>query len=255
MSPVYLIAGLIILLTALACYVFISQHLTKKRKQQQRVLNALQKRQQLFKHLIAGFPPGYLTTELNQYVYRSMLSNCEQLAKLAPKEDYDQQFQLYSKQLEAQQASKAGKTKLTPEQLNQVRPLLQELQRYIASQAEKNRLAPPQAATYSQQIRRLMLQSTIESYSQQAKQALNDQKPRLAIHYYTLARKLLLKEASRQNVKKQVEQLSAIINKLEAQQPELAGGTAAEAEDEEQTRKQWEAFEESEDWKKKQIYD
>lgn len=254
MSSVYLIAALVILLTAMVCYVFISQHLAKKRKQQLRVLTALKKRQQLFKYMASGFPPGFLPSDLNKLVYRVLLNTCEQLAKLDPSGGYSEEFQLYSKQAENQPLA-GEKPKLPPEKTGEAKTLLQELQRYISSQAEKGRLPQPQAAGYLAQIRRLMLQIAIESYSQQAKKARSENKLRLAIHYYSLARKLLLKEASQQNVKKQVEQLSGIISKLEAEYAAQEAPPASVVEEEKATRKAWNEFEEEDSWKKKQIYD
>ncbi len=254
MSSVYLIAGLVFLLTALVCYVFINQHLAKKRKQQNRILSALHKRLALFKHMAKSFPPGFLSNDLHKFIYRILLNTSEQLIKLEPNGGHEAEFQLFNQQLESLPGN-TEKPRLAPEQITQIRPLLQELQRYIASQSEKGRLASAEAAHYSTQIRRLLLQSTIDSYTQQAKKARADNKLRLAMHYYTLAHKLLLKEAARQNVKKQVEQLSAIINKLEAEYNQQQAIPALGAEEEQQTQKQWEAFDEDEDWKKKQIYD
>ncbi|UTF61369.1 hypothetical protein [Gilvimarinus sp. DA14] len=254
MSSVYLIAGLVFLLTALVCYVFINQHLAKKRKQQNRVLSALHKRQALFKHMAKSFPLGFLSDDLHKFVYRILLNTSEQLARLEPQGGHDAEFQLFNKQMESLPSTQE-KVRLNPEQVTQTRPLLQELQRYIASQSEKGRLPKAESTHYSTQIRRLLLQSTIDSYTQQAKQARSENKLRLAIHYYTLAHKLLLKEAARQNVKKQVEQLSAIINKLESEYSEQQAIPDPTAEEEQKTQKQWEAFDEDEDWKKKQIYD
>ncbi|WP_020210334.1 hypothetical protein [Gilvimarinus chinensis] len=254
MSSVYLIAGLVFLLTALVCYVFINQHLAKKRKQQNRILTALHKRLELFKHMAKSFPVGFLSNDLHKFIYRILCNTSEQLMKLEPHAGHDAELQLFNKQLEDLPGN-AEKTRLTSAQASQIRPLLQELQRYISNQSEKGRLASAEASHYNTQIRRLLLQSTIDSYTQQAKQARADNKLRLAIHYYTLAHKLLLKEAARQNVKKQVEQLSAIINKLEAEYNAQQATPDPTIKEEQQTQKQWEAFEEDDDWKKKQIYD
>ncbi|WP_339900265.1 hypothetical protein [uncultured Gilvimarinus sp.] len=253
MSSVYIIIALVALLTLLVCYAFISQQLAKKRKQRLRLLNALKQRLELFKQIASGMPAGYLPGELNALVYQALISTLEQLAKISPKQNYAAEANEHQKQFNASKEA-ADRSRLTPEQAAQVQPLLKELARYIGAQAESGRLPKTQASKLLSQCRRLLLQSTIEGYINQAKQARSDKKLRLAIHHYSTARKLLLKEAGQQDVTKQVAQLSAVITKLEQEDAALNKPASAST-DEADTSKAWDEFEEDEDWKKKQLYD
>lgn len=253
MSSIYIIIALVALLTVLVCYAFINQQLAKKRKQRLRLMHALKQRLGLFKHIVGGMPAGYLPAELNTVVYQALINTLEQLAKLAPKETYSAEAAEYQKQFNASKEV-ADRTRLNAEQAAQIKPLLQELARYIGAQAESGRLQKSQSSRLLGLCRRLLLQSTIEGYVHQAKQARSEHKLRLAIHHYTTARKLLLKEAGQQDVTKQVAQLSAVIAKLEQENAALSEPTTA-ASDEAAASKEWDEFEDDGDWKKKQVYD
>ncbi|BFM19936.1 hypothetical protein [Gilvimarinus japonicus] len=253
MSSIYIIIALVALLTVLVCYAFISQQLAKKRKQRLRLMNALKQRLELFKQISSGMPAGYLPADLNALVYQVLINTLEQLAKLAPKDNYSAEAAEYQKQFKASKES-ADQTRLKAEQTAQVQPLLKELARYVGSQAESGRLTKTQSNRLLGLCRRLLLQTTIEGYVHQAKQARSENKLRLAIHHYTTARKLLLKEAGQQDVTKQVAQLSAVIAKLEQENAAQSGPTAT-ASDEAAASKEWEELEDEGDWKKKQVYD
>ncbi len=255
MTPVYIIAALVILLTALVCYVFIAQQLEKKRKQRQRLLQALRLRQQLFRNMVTSFPAGFLPPDLNSLVYRTLIVTCEQLAKLEPKVNHAGEAKEYSQQLESLPAASNERVRIEGEQaILATRALLQELLRFLITSTERGQISKPQAAKHSAQIRRLILQVTIDGHLQQAKIARQDNKLKLAVHHYSLARQQLLKEASQQNVQKQVEQISALIQQLETQMGNAATAVTATADDDKDL-KAWEKLEEEENWKKKQVYD
>lgn len=252
MTSVLVIAALVILATALVCYVFISQHLAKKKKQQARVLKALKHRQQFLKMLVSELPAGYLPAELNSFVYRVLLNTCEQLAKLDPGGGYNQEFQQYSQQLQA--SGTATKVKLPPEKSAEASSLLKELGRYITAQSGAGAIPAATAKGLLLHIRRLLLSASVDSHLLQAKKARSENKLRLAIHYYNLARKLLLKENAQQGFQKQVDQLSEVITKLEqeyaAQQPQTKPSGEEPESDE-----AWNKLDDEDDWKKKQVYD
>ncbi|MDO6747339.1 hypothetical protein [Gilvimarinus sp. 1_MG-2023] len=251
MTSVLAIAALIILATALVCYVFITQHIAKKKKQQARILKALKQRQQLFKIIVAELPPGYLPTELAQYVYRVLLNTCEQLAKLAPNDGHSDEFQVYSKQLETLPVQ-GGKVKIPTEKTESANALLRELGQYITNQAQSGSLTQASAKNLMLHLRRLLLQSSVDTYIQQAKKAQAEGKLRLTIHHYTLARKLLLKENAKQGYQKQIAQLSAIIEKYEQ---EYTAQNPTKKSAPEEVEKSWDKLEDDDSWKKKQIYD
>jgi hypothetical protein len=255
MSYVYIIVALVAILTALACYAFISQQMEKKRKQRLRLIKALQQRLSLFKQIVTGIPAGYLPSELSALVRQTLLSTLEQLTSLADKDqkaNYEAQASEIQDLLNAS-TNMSERPRLTPEQTTQVQPLLKELARFIGAQTENGRIPRVKASNLLGKCRKLLLQSTIEGYISQGKKAHAEQKLRLAIHHYTTARKLLLKEAGKQDVSKQIAQLSAAIKKLE--QENIAQGAPAEPPAPEAASKEWEELEEADDWKKKQVYD
>lgn len=255
MTPVYIIAAIVILLTALVCYVFIAQQMEKKRKQRQRLLQALRLRQQLFRNMVTSFPAGFLPPDLNTLVYRTLIATCEQLARLEPRVNHAAEAEEHARQLEAAPATVNERIRIEGEQaILATRALLQELLRFLIAWAERGQISKPQAARHSAQIRRLILQVTIDGHLQQARIARQDNKLKLAIHHYSLARQQLLKEADQQNVQKQVEQINALIQQLEVQMGNAATAVTPAAEDE-RDLKAWEKLEEEESWKKKQLYD
>jgi len=255
---IYIVVSILALIIALASYIFISQSIEKKRVQRQRVHMALQTKRRNFMHMINGFPPGFLTSDLLSLIYRALIDSCEQLRVLAPK---DQQYQddvtLFTNQMAALPKNAAAqRVRLdNPQQMKDVRQNLQELQRFVIQQESLKVINKVQADSYIDQIKRVNLQMGVDSYIYLAKQAQQIGKLKLALHYFGLAKKLLAGENASRAYDKQIGQLDVLISKLEEQaqihkEPEAAEHDPATAE------KEWENFAAPEDsWKKKQIYD
>ncbi|HEY7883315.1 MAG TPA: hypothetical protein VIC08_00025, partial [Cellvibrionaceae bacterium] len=223
-------------------------------KQRLRLQRALLQRQQLFRHMVVTFPPGFLPPELNSLVYRTLIATCEQLAGLEPQKPHAQEAAQYSKQL-AETTAAASRPRLESEQqAAEVNTLLQELMRALITWSERGQIGKPQAAKLAAHIRRLLLQVTIDSHLQQAKTCRAEKRLKLAIHHYNLARQALLKESAQQNVQKQIEQISAAITQLESEVANADTQVTSTVEDN-KDQKAWEELEETDSWKKKQIYD
>lgn len=254
----YIIIGTVALLIILVCYTFISHGVEKRRAQRQRLITALKVREHNFRYLATGLPPHFLPADLNTLVYRALIDTCEQLAKLDPKNPSHQaDAVLFSSELAAIKPAPKSRVRLdSPAKIKEVRQYLQELVRFISQQEALKLIKPVQAAVYHDQIKRLALQISIDSYMLQAKYAQQQQKPRLAIHFYTLARKLLIAENASHRYDKQIAQMQAAITKLEeavATQAQPNGKPATDGASK-LTNKEWEHFGEDE-WKKKQDYD
>ncbi len=260
MSSLMIASIIFALLIVLVGYAFISQTLEKRKKRRQRLLAALKHRQRNFKYMLSGFPEGLLTKDLTLIIYRALLDACEQLSRLEPREPgHMEDFTFYSAELEAlkhrtpSERARPG----TPEQAAEIKRLLEELYRFIAHQTERGNVGQAQGQTYKDQIKRLALLVSVDAHAVSARQAQAAGKPRLAIHYYNLAKKLLTQENGGQGYQKQLAQINGIIKKLEGQmeqQSESDGRPTKEgAAPEEQ--KEWEEFEQQSDWKKKQLYD
>lgn len=255
-----LIAGIIFgLLVVLVGYAYIHQTLEKRRKRRQRLLTALKHRQRNFKYMVSGFPAGLLPKELNLIVYRALLDACEQLARLEPRNpSHSQDYTQYSAELEQvkNQSQPERSRPESPEQAAEVKRLLQELYRYIAHQAQMGQLGQAQGKSYKDQLKRLALLVSVDAHTVSAQQAQAAGKPRLALHYYNLAKKQFTQENGGVGFEKQLSQINSIIKKLEQQlaeqEPDSAAAQPGPAPEE---QKEWEEFEQKADWKKKQLYD
>ncbi len=98
---------------------------------------------------------------------------------------------------------------------------------------------------------------SVDANAIQARQAQAAGKPRLAIHFYNLARKQITQEKGGQGYQKQLAQINGIIKKLEAQlaQQEASGAADTSEGPAPEEQKEWKEFEQETDWKKKQLYD
>jgi predicted nucleic acid-binding Zn-ribbon protein len=269
MSSILVISTIIFLLVALISYAFISQTIATRRKQKQRLLTALKIRAKDFKFMIGGFPPNFLSKDLNVLVHRCLVDVLEQLAKLDPSEKlHIDELTLFNKQMEDAQRKPKSATRAkieNPQQTKEIKRLLQSLNQFIANLLKRNTITSGQYKDYSEQIKTMVVQMTVDSYLLNAKQSQSAGKLRLAIHYFSLAKKLLAKESGKQNYQKQIQQLNGVIAKLEEKAGEAeapqAGNTAAEASEgntlpADAEDNEWNEFgKEDDDWKKKSVYD
>ncbi|MES2824411.1 MAG: hypothetical protein V4732_12465 [Pseudomonadota bacterium] len=258
----YIVASIIILLSALACYALISQAIEKRRIQKQRILMTLQAKHRNFVHMISGIPQNFLPIDLITLIYRALIHTCEQLNRIEPNNiRYQNEISLYSSQLSTLNKNNASQSALleNPEQMKEVRQHLQELQRFVLQQEALKTINKLQAKSYLDQIKGLSLQMVVDTYAYHTKQAQQEGKTRLAIHYLTLTKKLLTSENTTHHFDKQIAQLNITLAKLEEKalaSDESKLGTDSVAD---QAAKEWDSFnkkeQENADWKKKQIYD
>lgn len=263
MSSALIISLIIAVLVLLMSYAFISQTIATRKDQKKRLLSALKLRSRDFKFLLNGFPPNFLSKDLNVLVHRCIIEVTEQLAKLEPKEPlHAEELVLFKKQMEqAQRRPKdAKRAKLSnPQQSKEVKRLLQELNKFLIHLRKRGSISESQHTSYEAQIKNMVVQLAVDTYIMNAKQANASNKTRLAIHYYTLARKLLAKESGSQNYKKQILQLNEVIAKLEEkaheEEPESKPTEFSQA-SEKAAQEQWADFgQDDETWKKKSVYD
>lgn len=255
-----IVVTIIALLSALACYAFITQSIEKKRVQKQRALMTLKTKHRNLAHMLGGFPPNFLPNELTGLIYRALIDTCEQLRKIEPKEQrHIDDITLYTNQLGALSKNTGARPRIdNPQQLKEVRQHLQELLKLVVQQEAVRVINKVSMDSYIDQIKRLGLQMAVDANAYQAKQAQQAGKWRLAIHFYGLAKKALVTENTTHGYDKQIEQLTTIIAKLEEKAltqpatPEDSSPTGAEG-----MSKEWDQFgTKAEDgWKKKNIYD
>lgn len=265
MSSVTVIIGIIVLLAVLVCYAFVSQAIQVKREKRKRLLAALNAQLRNFKFVLSGCPDGFLSKELKTLVLRSLIEVCEQLSKLAPKDpSFPQDLQVYTQQLtEAQRAStQTTQTKLeSPQQIKDVKMSLEELHRFIFNLEGQGRLTRSQGDVFRNQIKQLVLRVTVDGYVLNGQTAKQAQKIKLALHYYDLALKLLIREGKAGTYADRIAQLKTITEELSSQlsEEEIAAPLqTGNEEDQAELDDEWNKFsEDSSDkiWKKKQVYD
>lgn len=264
----YVIAIVFLLLILLAGYLFLSHSIEKRRNQRQRLITALRARRNSFRDLATGFPAGFLSHDLTTLLYRALVDCCEQLSRLDSKDPtHAEQLSLYSNLIATQKDSgQQSKVRLdNPKQIKEAHHLLQELYKFVMQQSALRTINQVQTEAYTDQINRLVLQMSVDAHIFNARQSQQVGKIRLAVHYYTLARKALAAENAGHGFDKQIAQLDTVIAKLQEKAdavPEDAEGkdiTAAQtkpATADGSSSKEWKQFdEENEKWKKKQIYD
>lgn len=264
MSSVIIIASIIVLLAGLVCYAFITQTISQKRQQKERLLMALKSRVRNFKFMLSGFPPGFLPKDLTLLVQRSVLQSLEQLSKLEPgSKDHTEDIQMITQQLAETQRhpTPSGQPAAldNPQKARDIRACLEELYKFIFHLESKKMLPKPQADIYRSMIRQLVLQLTVDSYTLQGRIARDKGKLRLAIHHFDLALKLMAKERNNGQFDGRIMQIRVSIKDLEDRLLNETSETAETAEDDAEPtpiNSEWDKFaQDDESWKKKQIYD
>lgn len=263
----YVIAIIFLLLILLAGYLFLSHSIEKRRVQRQRLITALRARRNSFRDLATGFPTGFLSADLTALLYRALIDCCEQLSRIEPTDPaHAEQFNLYTNLLATQKDNgQHARVRLdNPKQIKEAQGLLQELHKFVMQQSALKQINQVQTEAYVDQINRLLLQMSVDGHVFHARQSQQIGKMRLAIHYYTLARKALAAENASHGFDKQIAQLDSVIAKLQEKtdstpdDPERSDTAAnkATAPADGSSSKEWKQFDEENDkWKKKQIYD
>jgi hypothetical protein len=261
----YVIAIIFLLLILLAGYLFLSHSIEKRRVQRQRLITALRARRNSFRDLATAFPAGFLSNDLTSLLYRALVDCCEQLSRLEPKDPtHAEQFHLYTNLLATQKDNnQQARVRLdNPQQIKEAHALIQELHRFVMQQSALQVINQVQTEAYVDQINRLVLQMSVDGHVFNARQSQQVGKVRLAVHYYTLARKALAAENASHGFDKQIAQLDSVIAKLQEKADAIPEATEAApqpkpaAAADGSSSKEWKHFdEENEKWKKKQIYD
>lgn len=262
MSSVAVIVTIVVLLALLVCYAFVSQTLANKREQRDRLVNALSLKARNFKFMLSGFPQGFLPPELTMLVQKSLLEIFNQLVDLEPEnEQHKVELQNLSQQMNdaRRQPSRQANVRLeNPQQISEVKACLEELHKYVFQLEEKGRIPRANADAYRSSIRELVVNITVDSYYIAGKQALDKEKPRLALHNLQLALKLMERERNAGNFDQRIAELQQQCTTLEEKVAEEDATTnPGLQEPDEQTllNEEWSEFGHSEQWKKKQLYD
>lgn len=233
------------------------QTVEKNKKEKRRLHAGLTGKARNFQHMLAGFPEGFLNNDLQTLVCKSLLQVYEQLSEMEPSnKEYARQIQAVKQQLQqlknkpAQQQTVA----LTDNaQIKEVQKLLKGLFNFISKLTENRKLSVKEAKAYAKQIRRLMIQTSLDSLSEAKRQALQAKKHRLAIHYLQMSIEKMKKENGDGYYTNAITQLDAQINQLNEQ---ALKNEQVKKERMKNNADEWDELNKDDDsWKKKAIYD
>jgi hypothetical protein len=260
---VYAIVIIISLLSIFACYALISQTIEKQRLKKHRILMAVKTKHRNLVHMNKGFPQHFLTKDLATLIYSGLVDVCGQLSKIEPTNNrHKLEMASYASQLkEISSVTNPPRVILdNPKLMRDIHQHLQELQRYVLQQAELSVINSRTHSAYQQQIKTINLQLSVDTYSYHAQEAIKTEKLRLAIHYFTLAKKLLDGEKANPQFNAQLSKIESILALLEEKALANEGAEAVAATDNqtlEDSNKKGNAEDkkEVESWKKKQVYD
>jgi len=266
MTQIYIIIGVIAIISALVCYIFVRQTISERKLERQRLQRALNKRAKELLQAISVFPDDFLPKELIVFLYRSIIDAYEQLTKLDPSnKSYIEALQIYTVQLEAAiRKVESQKAHELPNaaQINEFKQYLNLIGNFLQKSMQRGSVSQKQHAHYRLLLKELVIGLTVNGHTLSARQAIEMQKSKLALHHFELAKKLLTKESPAGFQ----EQLLAINTAME---PLIIQSKAEDAllreqnknphSDEEnqddEEKDEWDAFKEDSGWKKKNIYD
>jgi hypothetical protein len=249
------IAGLgLFLLVAIAVAM---QSIEKKRKENTRWLALLKARARNFDYMLNGFPNGFLGRDLQILVCKSLQDVYQQLSVLQPKDKTHRgSVETLSTQIATlgQSNSGTGVTLSDKSQIVEVQKRLKGLYSYIGQLSSAKRIAPAEAQAYAAQVKRLMLQTTVDGINGAITEALANGKILLALHNLKMVIEKLVKENGGG-------EHTAVINKYTLKVQELkqqlgSQDKKAEQRSDEQDA-QWDSIGKDDDdtWKKKDLYD
>ena len=261
MSSVMVITSIIVLLAGLVCYAFVAQTVVQKRQKKERLLAGLKSRARSFKYMLSSTPTNYLPKDLKLLVQRSLQNVLEQLAKLDPGESsYHEDLQGLTQQMAETQRQNdlaARKPLDNPQQAKEIKACLEELYKFIFNLESKRALSRDQADTFRAMVKQLVLELTVDSYVLHGRVAKEKEKYRLALHYFDLGVKLLIREGQSGQFDNRIAQLREVIADLQSRaQAEEEVNLPVPGDDGTPANAEWNEFgQENQDWKKKQIYD
>ncbi|MGS2717056.1 hypothetical protein ACVBE9_02710 [Eionea flava] len=266
MTQIYITIGIVVIVAALVCYIFVKQTIGERKLERERLQRALDKRAKDLLQALSVFPENFLPKELTVFLYRCIIDAYEQLTKLAPSETrYIEALKIHTVQLEA--SIRKPDTHQTQDlqaasQIAEFKQYLNLIGQFLQKSMQRGQITQKQHAHYRSLLKELVVMLTVNGHTLSAQQAIESQKAKLAVHYYDLAKKLLTKETPAgfsekiQQINARIEPLQLQVDSEEQQAQEQNKNPHTEAQTgQEEDKSQWDAFEEDAGWKKKNVYD
>jgi hypothetical protein len=233
------------------------QAMEKSSKEKRRLHSGLTGRARNFQYMLDGFPDGFLNRDLQVLVCKCLLQVYEQLVQFEPKNREHKikadKIKALLNQVLAKSASNRRVTLTDTTQIQEVQKLLNSLFNFISKMTASKKISNKEGLAYAKQIRRLMVQTSVDALMQAKNQAVDDGKTRLAIHYLQMAIEKMSKEnddgfftSSISNCNDQINAFNADALKKEEDATQRKKESA----------KEWDELNKDDDsWKKKAIYD
>lgn len=259
MTSIYIICVVIIIASLGICFLFIKQNAEKRRKERKRLLKALEKRADELMEMLEGFPPMFLPSEINSLIYRCLVDTYERMMEIEKSQLYTEQYTTYSSALAKSLAQKTPSehVKLRDSaQVAEVKRYLKFLMRLMQQLHNKKSIDNEHYSHCKHIITQLNHQMTVDSYTTAAAQAAQIDKPKLALHYHSLAEKILLQQSVLVKQKDQLVFHQQAIAQLEQQETTIEEAPENSEPNTEPNAEEWNDFDSGDDyWKKKNVYD
>lgn len=261
MSPEIIVGMVTIVILALVSIAITAQNIEKNRKERRRLESSLLSRARMFQDMLSELPEGLLSNDLKYLVCQCLIEVYEQLKQLDPKQHGNmpglKQAQATSESLKKNPTLASTIPDLTNiEQIKETQQQLTTLFKFIAKLRASGRINEEQARKHAQQIRRLMLKTTLDLLNENAQQAVQLGKLKLAVHHYQTAIDRIKKEGETDFFSNHLTGYVARIEKLEE---EITERDNHQQQNIKKNQKAWEdEMNEDENkgsWKKNTVYD
>ncbi|WP_101759403.1 hypothetical protein [Oceanicoccus sp. KOV_DT_Chl] len=257
MSTTVIVGIITIGLFILVTLAITMQTIDKNNKEKRRLEAALNSRSRNFDYMLDGFPEGFLSRDLQVLVCNCLVEVYSQLYQINSKnKDYKDKLDKANMRMAECKQKPANAPSVTlsdPEQIKEVQKMLTSLFNFIAKLAASGRVNSKEAKIYGQQVRRLIVQTSVDALAEPIQNAIKQSKPRLAIHYLHMIIEKMKKENNDGFYTDRINQYTAKIAELEVQATKVdakedPNRAAADAE--------WDELNKPDDtWKKKAVYD
>jgi hypothetical protein len=236
MSTTLVVCGVTIGLLLLIAIAVTQQTLERNAKEKRRLESALNARGKIIKAMIDCFNEGMLSTELHTLLYSKHRGVYAELSSIAPRnKDYASELAKASLRLSEfkNKPATTGTIRNTDKkQLHDIETMLSGLHNLINKLAERSKINAEQYEVYTQHLRRLFIQTANNALIKPTQHAIDQGKPRLAIHYLQAA-KLKMTQEDDIFYSKAIKELDQRIVQLEAeavqQEAEQAEGDTSAA--------------------------
>jgi len=265
MTQIYITIGIIAIVSALVCYVFVRQTIIERKLERDRLQRALDKRAKELLQAITVFPEGFLPKELEVFLYRCIIDAYEQLTRLAPSEQsYVEALQIHTGQLESSLRKPEGQKVddlQSTSQISEFKQYLNLIGNFLQKSVQRGQITQKQHAHYRLLLKELVVVLTVNGHTISARQSIEMQKPKLALHYYDLAKKLLTKETPNgfmekvQKLNTRMQPLLELVQAEEAERREENKNPYSDGQEPDEEKSQWDTLEPDSEWKKKNVYD